>query len=61
MDKLTEEIIAGKRLTRHDNLEFLLTIKLKELCAGANKICKKLCVQKVDLCTIGVVEKVMKL
>lgn len=52
MEKLTEEIIAGKRLTRADNLEFLLTVNLKELCAGANKIREELCGQKVDLCTI---------
>jgi len=52
MEKLAEEIIAGKRLTRNDNLEFLLTINIKELCAGANKIRKKLCGEKVDLCTI---------
>lgn len=52
MDKLIEEIIAGRRLTRNDDLEFLLTIKLKELCAGANKIREKLCGQNVDLCTI---------
>jgi len=52
MKKLIEEIINGKRLSRNDDLEFLLTIKLKELCAGANKIREKLCGQKVDLCTI---------
>jgi len=37
MEKLIEEIIAGKRLTRNDDLEFLLTIKLESLCSGANK------------------------
>jgi len=52
MEKLAEEIIAGRRLTRNDNLEFLLTINLKELCVGANKIRKKLCGEKMDLCTI---------
>ena len=52
MEKLIEEIITGKRLTRNDNLEFLLTMKLEELCSGANKIREKLCGQKVDLCTI---------
>lgn len=52
MEKLIEEIINGRRLTRNDNLEFLLTIELKEICAGANKIREKLCGQKVDLCTI---------
>jgi biotin synthase len=52
MQKLIEEIINGKRFTRNDNLEFLLTTELKELCAGSNKIREKLCGQKVDLCTI---------
>jgi len=52
MEKLAEEIIAGKRLTRNYNLEFLLTTNLKELCSGANKIREKLCGEKVDLCTI---------
>ena len=52
MDKLAEEIIAGKRLTRNYNLEFLLTTNLNELCAGANKIREELCGEKVNLCTI---------
>ncbi|GAA0075853.1 biotin synthase BioB [Clostridium sp. CTA-5] len=52
MENLIEEIINGRRLTRNDNLEFLLTIELKKICAGANKIREKLCGQKVDLCTI---------
>jgi biotin synthase len=52
MDKLTEEIINGKRLTRNDNLEFLITTDLEKLCIGANKIRKELCGNKVDLCTI---------
>ena len=52
MENISEEIIAGKRLTRTDDLEFLLTVNLEELCAGANKIREKLCGNKVDLCTI---------
>jgi biotin synthase len=52
IEKLIEEIIAGKRLTRNDDLEFLLTTELEELCVGANKIREKLCGTKVDLCTI---------
>jgi biotin synthase len=52
MEKLAEDIIGGKRLTRNDNLEVLLNVNLKELCDGANKIRKKLCGEKVDLCTI---------
>lgn len=52
MEKLAKEIIAGKRLKGNDHLEFLLTVNLKELCAGANNIREKLCEKKVDLCTI---------
>ncbi|MCB2358577.1 biotin synthase BioB [Clostridium estertheticum] len=52
MEKLAKEIITGKRLKRDDNLEFLLTTNLKELCSGANIIREKLCGKKVDLCTI---------
>lgn len=52
MEIISEEIISGRRLTRTDDLEFLLTINLEELCAGANKIRKKLCGHTVDLCTI---------
>ncbi|NNU77686.1 biotin synthase BioB [Clostridium estertheticum] len=52
MEKLAKEIITGKRLKRDDNLEFLLTTNLKELCSGANIIRENLCGKKVDLCTI---------
>lgn len=52
MKKLIEEIINGRRLTRNDNINFLLTVSLNELCEGANKIRKELCGDKVDLCTI---------
>lgn len=52
MKKLDDEIIAGRRLNRNDNLDFLLTADLKELCEGSDKIRKKLCGDKVDLCTI---------
>lgn len=52
MENISEEIIAGKRLTRTDDLEFLLTVNLEDLCTGANKIREKLCGNKVDLCTI---------
>nr|WP_312289715.1 biotin synthase BioB [Clostridium chromiireducens] len=52
MKKLADEIIAGRRLNRNDNLDFLLTADLKELCEGSDKIRKELCGDKVDLCTI---------
>ena len=50
--KLAEEIIAGKRLTRQDDLSFFLTCDLKELQEGADLIRKHFCGDKVDLCTI---------
>lgn len=52
MINLANEIIAGKRLTREDDLSILLTADLKELCEGANAIRKALCGNKVDLCSI---------
>ncbi|WP_026887436.1 biotin synthase BioB [Clostridium beijerinckii] len=52
MEKLAEEIINGRRLTRCDDLEFLLTCDLKKICDGADKIRKALCGENVDLCTI---------
>lgn len=52
MIRLADEIIAGKRLTRQDDFNCLVTADLKELMAGANKIREKLCGNKVDLCTI---------
>ncbi|MVX63263.1 biotin synthase BioB [Clostridium chromiireducens] len=52
MKKLADEIIAGRRLNRNDNLDFLLTADLKELCEGSDIIRKELCGDKVDLCTI---------
>lgn len=52
MENLADKIIAGKRLTRSDNLDILLTLDLNEICDGANKIREKLCGKKADLCTI---------
>ena len=52
MLKLAEEIIAGRRLTRQDDLQAFLTCDLHELCQGANKI-RAACVgDHVDLCSI---------
>ena len=50
--ELADEIIAGRRLTREDNLRELLTCDLDELKEGADKIRKTYCGDKVDLCTI---------
>lgn len=52
MKQLAQEIIAGRRLTREDDLSVFLTADLSELCAGADQIRKALCGDKVDLCTI---------
>ena len=52
MLKLAEEIIAGRRLTRQDDLQAFLTCDLHELCQGADKI-RAACVgDHVDLCSI---------
>lgn len=52
MKNLEDEIISGRRLNRNDDLKFLLTENLEDLCNGANKIRENLCGDKVDLCTI---------
>ena len=44
--KLAEEIIAGKRLTRQNDLSFFLTCDLKELQEGADLIRKHFCGDK---------------
>lgn len=49
---LAEEIIAGRRLTRQDDLKEFLTCDLKALCQGADRIRAHLVGDKVDLCSI---------
>ena len=49
---LADEIIAGRRLTREDDLETLITCDLNELKAGADRIREKFSGKKVNLCTI---------
>ena len=52
MLKLAEEIIAGRRINRQDDLSIFLTCDLQELCEGADKI-RAACVgDHVDLCAI---------
>ena len=49
---LAREIIAGRRLTRQDDLSVFLTCDLDALCQGADEI-RAACVgDKVDLCAI---------
>ncbi len=50
--ELAQEIVNGRRLTKEDDLSFLITTDLDELCDGADHIREKLCGEKVDLCTI---------
>ena len=52
LKQLAQEIIEGKRLTREDDLNFLLTADLDELCEGADMIRKALCGNRSDLCGI---------
>lgn len=50
--KIAEEIIAGKRLTKEDDLQFLMEDDLALLMDGANRIREALCGNRVDLCSI---------
>ena len=49
---LANEIISGKRLNKGDDISFLLTAELSELCRGADRIRAALCGDHVDLCGI---------
>lgn len=52
INKLTSEIINGRRLTREDDLSFFKEADLDELSKGAECIREALCSNHVDLCTI---------
>ena len=54
MDAITlaQEIMDGRRITRDDDLSFLITCDLDELCKGADMIREKFVGDKVDLCSI---------
>lgn len=52
MLKLAEEIIAGRRLTREDDLSSFLSCDLDALCRGADAIRAKFVGEHVDLCAI---------
>lgn len=49
---LADEIIAGRRISREDDLNMFLTCDLKELCKGADRIREYFVGEKVDLCSI---------
>ena len=46
---LAKEIIAGRRITREDDLNYFLTCDLDELCKGADMIREYGVGNKVDL------------
>lgn len=52
IQQLAKDIIAGRRLTRDDDLTFFETVDLEQLAAGAYEIREALCGNHVDLCTI---------
>ena len=49
---IADEIIAGRRLSRNDDLSFLIKSGTDELCRNADRIRKALCGDHVDLCSI---------
>lgn len=52
MTKLADEIIAGRRISRQNDLNMFLTCDLKKLCEGADRIREHFIGDKVDLCSI---------
>lgn len=52
VQQAAEEIIAGRRLNREEDLSFLLESDLEQLTRGADRIRRELCGDHVDLCTI---------
>lgn len=52
LEIITKEILNGRRLTRQDNLYFLITADLEKLLECADKIRVTMCGNKVNLCTI---------
>lgn len=50
--KLTEQIISGKRLTREDDIGFLLGSELNELCACADRLRRHFSGERANLCSI---------
>ena len=51
-EHISEEIIKGRRLTKEDDISFLLTEDLDTLCRGADAIRKALCGSPAQLCSI---------
>ena len=49
---IAREIIGGRRLSRKEDLTFLLEEDIDSLCRGADEIRKKCCGETVELCSI---------
>ncbi|MFA9377637.1 MAG: biotin synthase BioB [Lachnotalea sp.] len=52
LEKQIKQILSGVRLKREDDLSFLLSADLEELCKGSDEIRANFCGNKVNLCTI---------
>ena len=52
IEKLSREIIGGRRLTRGDDLSLFEAADQEALCRGADDIRKALCGDGIDLCSI---------
>ena len=52
IEKLVNEIIAGRRLSRNDEVDFLESASLVELTNGADRLREHFIGNHVDLCTI---------
>lgn len=52
IDKLTQDILAGYRIKRGDDLSYLLTAPLDQLQEGAGRLQKHFCGNHIDFCTI---------
>lgn len=50
--ELVDKIIAGERISREDNVSYLLDTPLQELQEGAQRLQEHFCGNHVDLCTI---------
>ena len=52
IQQIAKDIVNGKRLSKHNDLDFLITCDVHELCAAADYIRQELCGDSIDLCTI---------
>lgn len=50
--ELVNKILSGYQIKRNDDLSYLLTADLDELCKGADEIRNKYCGNRINLCTI---------